>query len=365
MAPVRNARVILGEMPDPMSYPDPDKSVLYDPTPTIDIDTIPLNGGFLVKSLVFSIDPYLRGTMRPGGYVVGQPIYGFGLGVVIRSESPEVKPGDHVEGGLTFEEYSIRSTLRGSNPVMNLTLIENKENIPWTAYVGVAGMPGRTAFYGWKEYSKAKKGEVIFVSTGAGPVGSLVIQLAKREGLKVIACAGSDEKVQLIKDFGADVAFNYKTTKTRDVLAKEGPIDMYDDSRTFFPIAINSLLRLCSRYWDHVGGEMLDDALVATKEYARIIACGMISGYNSGNATPVRNLSQIMYKNVSLFGFYVFNLDRKYKEEFYRTIPALVAKGEIKYKEDVVYGLEKTGHAILAQQKGQNIGKSILIVSQE
>jgi len=132
----------------------------------------------------------------------------------------------------------------------DLTAIENPYNLPWSLFIGVLGMPGKTAYMAWKEYSQAKKGETLFVSTGAGPVGSLVIQIAKSQGLKVIASAGSDEKVKFMKEIGADVAFNYKTEKTTDILAKEGPIDIY---------------------WDNVGGETLEAALDAANTFARFI----------------------------------------------------------------------------------------------
>ena len=105
-------------------------------------------------------------------------------------------------------------------------ILENKEGLPWSVYVGVAGMPGQTAFLAWKEFARAKKGETAFVTAASGPVGSFVIQLAKSQGLKVIASAGSEEKVKFIRSIGADVAFNYKTTSTAEVLAKEGPINM-------------------------------------------------------------------------------------------------------------------------------------------
>lgn len=121
-------------------------------------------------------------------------------------------------------------------------------------------MPGKTADFGWKELSLAKKGEVAFVTAGAGPVGQLVIQLAKLDGLKVIASAGSDEKVEYLKTLGADVAFNYKTSKTAEVLDKEGPINVY---------------------WDNVGGETLEAAIDHAAVGARFIECGMISGYNN------------------------------------------------------------------------------------
>ncbi|KAI3615001.1 hypothetical protein WG66_016886 [Moniliophthora roreri] len=354
MAPVRNARVVFAEAPDDSAYPEPGKTIVYDSTPTIDLENVSLNGGFLLKTLVLSVDPYMRGRMRPGptghtdgrptGYTVGQPIYGYGISVVIRSENPEVKPGDHLEGTILFQEYNIKQSTKGPVPAANLNILENKENLPWSVYIGLGGMPGKTAYYGWKEFSHAKKGEVVFVSTGAGPVGSLVIQLAKRDGLKVIACAGSEEKVQFMKDVGADVAFNYKTTKPSEILAKEGPVDIY---------------------WDHVGGEMLDAALINSNRKARIIICGQISSYNTGGATPVRYLGQTIYKSITISGLYVSDHDHKYREEFYQTIPPLIAKGEIKYTEEAENGLETVGEAIYKQQKGLNKGKVVIKVADD
>ncbi|KAK1230319.1 hypothetical protein PQX77_006592 [Marasmius sp. AFHP31] len=245
---------------------------------------------------------------------------------------------------LDIQEYNIRDALEADDPTLTLNIIDNPHNIPWSVFVGAAGMPGKTAYYAWKEVAHAKAGEVIYVSTGAGPVGSFVIQLAKKDGLKVIASAGSEEKVKFLKRLGVDVAFNYKTTKTSDVLAKEGPIDIY---------------------WDNVGGEMLDAAIAASNRRARIIACGATAGYNSGGAEPVRNLAQIMYKNITIYGFYIYEHDHKYREEFYKTVPEWIANGQIKYAEEVYDGLEKVGEAILAQQKGQNVAKSVVKVADE
>ncbi|KAF9264322.1 NAD(P)-binding protein [Marasmius fiardii PR-910] len=322
MSPIRNARVVLKERPGPNDYPEPGKHVVYDSTPTIDVDNVPLNGGFLIKPLYFSIDPAIR--IRIGQQSIFSPhrIYNFGIGVVLRSEHPEVKPGDHIEGSFNLEEYIIRKELKGLQVYQNLNRIDNVHNLPWSVFVGVLGMPGKTSYYGWKEFARAKAGEVVYVSTGAGTV---VIQLAKRDGLKVIASAGSEEK----------------TTKTSEVLEKEGPIDIY---------------------WDNVGGEMLDSALIASRHKARIIICGAISGYNTGGE-PVRNLVQIIYKGVTIYGLYVFEHDHKYREEFYKVMPELVAKGEIKYTEEVTVGLEKAGEVILAQQKGLNKAKSVVKVA--
>jgi len=206
-------------------------------------------------------------------YPLGEPIVNFGVGVVIRSEFSGVKAGDHIYGILPFQHYFIKDNLD------YLKILENPYNLPWSTFVGVLGMPGQTAYMAWKEYSKAKKGEIAFVSGGAGAVGSIVIQLAKLDGLKVITCAGSEEKVKFVKEIGADVAFNYKTTSINEILEKEGPIDVY---------------------WDNVGGETLDAALMNASTGARFIECGMISGYNTGGQ-PVKVLYPSFF--LSLFFF--------------------------------------------------------------
>ncbi|KAF9470780.1 NAD(P)-binding protein, partial [Pholiota conissans] len=260
MAPIINGRILFNSVPT--GFPEPGKTTIYDTTQTIDLESIALDGGVLIKVLELSVDPYMRGRMRDPSvksyapaFVIGEPTYGFGVGVVVRSENPAFKTNDHVYGILEHQHYIIKKD------VSRIKVITNPNNLPWSTFIGVLGMPGRTAFMAWKEFSKAKPGETVFVSTGAGPVGSLVIQLAKKDGLKVIGSAGSEEKVQFMKEIGADVAFNYKTTKTAEVLEKEGPIDVY---------------------WDNVGGATLDAALEAASKGARFIECGMISTYNTG-----------------------------------------------------------------------------------
>jgi NADPH-dependent curcumin reductase CurA len=342
MAPITNARQIFNEVPT--DYPIPGRTVVYDASQTIDLENVPLRGGILLKTLVLSIDPYLRGRMRDPSiksyrpaFQLGQPLQNLGVGVVVRSEHPAFNVRDHVYGFFPFEEYSIHTQVEGFSKV------ENNHNLPWTVFVGAAGMPGQTAYCGWKEYAEAKKGEVAFITTGAGAVGSLVIQLAKRDGLKVIASAGSDEKVAFMKELGADVAFNYKTTKTSEVLEKEGPIDVY---------------------WDNVGGETLEAALAAAAMNARFIECGMISGYNS-KPYPVMNLMNIVTKGIKVYGFIVASILPKYKDTFYAEVPARIASGELKLKEDLAKGLESVGEAILAVLKGTNTGKSVIVVADQ
>ncbi|KAF8138686.1 NAD-P-binding protein [Boletus edulis] len=293
MAPVTNARQIFNEVPT--GYPIPGQTMVYDTTPTIDLENVPLNGGFLVKTLVVSIDPYMRGRMRDASvksyvaaFKVGEPLENYGVCVVLRSENSALGAGDHLYGMLPFEEYSIQTKPE------KFGKIKNEHNLPWRVVKSA------------------------FITAGAGAVGSLVIQFAKRDGLKVIASAGSDEKVAFMKEIGADVVFNYKTTKTSEVLAKEGPIDVY---------------------WDNVGGETLDAALAHAARYARFIECGMISGYNAA-AYPIMNLMNVMTKEIKMYGFLVF-------------------------KEELTKGLEGAGEAILAVQKGTNSGKSVVVVADQ
>lgn len=270
-------------------------------------------------------------------YTLGEPIPSYGVGVVLRSEFLDVKPGDHVYGMLPFQNYCIKNNLD------RLRVFENPYKLPWSTFLGVLGMPGQTAYMAWKEYSKAKKGEIVFVSGGAGAVGSIVIQLAKLDGLKVIGSAGSEEKVQFMKQVGADVVFNYKTTATAEVLEKEGPIDIY---------------------WDNVGGDTLEAALVNAAVGARFIECGMISGYNT-DTQPIKNLREVVTRSITMQGFIVSQLQAKHSSTFFAEMTTKVVSGEIQHREHVYDGLVNAGEAILAVQKGFNTAKAVIHVADE
>ncbi|KAF8135825.1 hypothetical protein EV363DRAFT_810677 [Boletus edulis] len=164
--------------------------------------------------------------------------------------------------------------------------------------------------------------------------------------MRVIASAGSDDKVEFLKELGADVAFNYKTTKTSEILAKEGPINVY---------------------WDNVGGETLEAALNAAAKHARFIECGMISGYDGSSkpSKPISNLFSIIPKEISMNGFVTTTLSSKYLETFEREVPALVASKELMYREVVTRGLENAEVAFDNFMKGALTGKSVVIVADE
>ncbi|GAA5902183.1 hypothetical protein JCM6882_006723 [Rhodosporidiobolus microsporus] len=246
----------------PTGAPVPGKTLKKVTDEAFDAETVALNGGILVQLKALSLDPYMRGKMRDPSvksytpaYTLGSPLEGFAVGEVVRSEHPDVKVGATFRGTLPYSEYAVvpKEKIAGQNRVL-----KNEEGLPWTTLVGAAGMPGATAWVGLYNIGRAQKGETIFVSAASGAVGQIVVQLAKKEGLKVIGSAGSDEKVEFVKSLGADVVFNYKTQSTQEILSQH-PFDLY---------------------FDNVGGETLDAVLATINNKGRIIACGSVSQYN-------------------------------------------------------------------------------------
>ncbi|CAA7264360.1 unnamed protein product [Cyclocybe aegerita] len=308
MAPVTNGRVLFTSVPS--GLPIPGQSTIYDTSELIDPDNVPLDGGFLLKTLELSIEPYMTTMMRgPGGkylpaYEIGKPTTGPGVAMVVRSEHADVKAGEHLLGLVEHVQYAVRKDLDNSQ------VIDNKYHLSWSTFTGVLGVPGRTAYMGWKGYSHAKAGQVVFVSVGAGCVGSLVIQLAKADGLKVIASTGSDEGKA--------------------------------------PSTYTGITRV----------ERRSKLLSTTPE------CGMISGYNTGGA-PVRNLLNVVSKSITMTGFVVYGLYAKYTAAFYAEVMSKFAKGEIKHREHVYDGLERAGEAIRAVHTGENKGKAVVHVADD
>jgi NADPH-dependent curcumin reductase CurA len=209
-------------------------------------------------------------------------------------------------------------------------------------YVGALGMPGMTAYSSLYEIGKPKKGETIFISAASGAVGQIVGQLAKREGLFVVGSAGSDDKVKYLVDtLHFDAAFNYKKEKPLEALSKYCPkgIDIY---------------------FENVGGETLDAVLLVANRLCRIIACGMISQYNTADAYGVKNLINIVAKSITMTGFIVSDFWAKYDKEFYENMEKFIHDGQIVYQEDITKGLEHGAAAFIGMLKGQNFGKAMI-----
>ncbi|KAM0756381.1 NAD(P)-binding protein [Meredithblackwellia eburnea MCA 4105] len=332
----RNQTLIFEEIPTGFPIPGQTTKLVEN---SIDLDKPLQDGQVLTKTVVLSLDPYLRGKLRDPdvksyapAFELGKPLSNFGVSRVVRSANTRFMEGDHVySADHVFSEYQ----LFGSEEAKGLMVLENKEGLPWTTWVGAAGMPGTTAWFGLDRIARPQKGETIFVSGASGAVGQMVIGLCKRLGLRTIGSAGSDDKVDFLKnELQVDVAFNYKTTSTKEILSKEK-----------FHI-----------YWDNVGGETLDDVLATIEEGGRIVSCGMISLYN-GESYGVKNTAEIFKKQLKFEGFIVIKHD---VSEFYKTVPGYIASGEIySPKEHIIKGLDN-GEGLLDVMKGGNFGKSVI-----
>ncbi|KAG1735111.1 uncharacterized protein EDB91DRAFT_569220 [Suillus paluster] len=335
-----NSRIIFNEMPH--GLPNPKTALIVDDTQSIDLDNVPLQGGILVKALAFSLDPYMRNRMRPveiqgdiDAFALGETITGFSVAVVLRSETPLIQAGQHVYGFMHANALGMKG--------LSLQVLDNKYNLPWRYYVGILGMTGQTAYYGLKDISNPKPGETLYISAACGAVGHMVVQLAKAQGLKVIASCGSDQKVSLVKSLGADHVFNYKTANTAAELRMHGPIDIY---------------------FDNVGGPTLEAAIDNVACNARIVICGMVSQYNLGTDKTygIRNLWLLNRYRAKMEGLVVIDWADKYLDEFHDVVPRDLAAGKLKYLEHVYNGMERVGEALVDLLIGNNVGKSVLVL---
>lgn len=303
--------------------------------------------GLLLKSLYASFDPYMRPRMRPAevksyspAYTLGQPIDGATIAKVLQSNNPAFQKEDLVIGRLPFQQFN---TLSGGE-VARLRRLENPLGIEdIRVFLGALGMPGLTAYSSFFEIGKPQKGETIFVSAASGAVGQLVGQLAKHEGLKVIGSVGSDEKLDyIIRELNFDGGFNYKKEKPADALARLAPdgIDIY---------------------YENVGGEHLEAALDALKDFGRVIVCGLISQYNEA-PYPIKNISNVLFKRLTMRGFIVgdANMGAKYSEEHQHHLQQWIKDGSFKALTHETDGIENAAEGLVGIFHGKNMGKAVL-----
>ncbi len=278
-------------------------------------------------------------------YTLGEPISNNTVAKVLKSDTPNLKPGDLVTGQLPTEEYSRVEKAAAES----LRKIQNEYNLDLKVFVGALGMPGLTAYSSFYEIGKPKKGETIFVSAASGAVGQLVGQLAKHEGLKVIGSVGSDEKLEYItKELGFDGGFNYKKEKPVDALRRLAPngIDIY---------------------YENVGGEQLEAAIEVMNKWGRIIACGMVSQYNKSEDERygVTNLMLIVGKSLTFRGFIVSDPDMgpKYYAERNKNVAAWLHDGTLKAKMSVTDGMDNAAEGLVGMLEGKNFGKAVLKIA--
>jgi NADPH-dependent curcumin reductase CurA len=307
----------------------------------------PSHGGVVVKTLLLSLDPAMRGWMNEGkSYIAPVAIEAVmragGIGVVVASESALFAIGDHVSGALGVQEYASfdeRQLGRGE-----LVKIDLRIAAP-TQWLNVLGMPGMTGYFGLMDVGQPQPGETVVVSGAAGAVGQTVGQLAKIKRCRAVGIAGGPAKCEwVVKELGFDACIDYKAGPVKDGLKAHCPkgVDVY---------------------FDNVGGEILDAALARLAMHARIVICGAISQYNATDAVkgPANYLS-LLVNRASMTGMVVFDWADRYAEAA-REMAGWIAAGKLKAKEDVVEGgVDAFPETLLKLFKGENFGKLVLKV---
>jgi len=327
----------------------------------------PAPGEVQVQNLWMTVDPYMRGRMAdravyaalsragkevPGGAIgkiaacnstmygwrpnfqVGETLQGGAIGEVAASDDPRFKPGDLVSSWLGWRE-------RFNAPAGSLQKLDTF-GLPPQAFLGVAGMPGLTAWVGLLKIAMPKPGDVVFVSAASGAVGSVACQIAKLKGHTVIGSAGGEAKCAFVKDIGVDHVIDYKATG-----------DLTEALLHAAPTGIDV-------YFENVGGEHLEAALAAANPFARFAICGMISQYNAiGLPNGPRNIMFVMGKSLRLEGYDIANyLDLM--PEFQREMSRWIHQGKITWKETIDHGIENAPAAFLKLCKGENFGKMLV-----
>lgn len=305
----------------------------------------PLNDGeVLIRNYYLSLDPAMRGWMREGeSYIepvnIGDVMRGSTIGEVVESKHPDFAPGDKTFGMGGWQDYTI------TRPGGRFRKLPDGVPFPLTYFLSVLGVTGLTAYFGLLDVGAPKAGETLVVSTAAGAVGSIVGQIGKIMGCRVIGIAGSTEKCRWItEDLGFDGAINYKKQ------------DVGKELRTLCPDKIDI-------YFDNVGGDILNECLGRLNVHARVVICGAITVYNAVEPMPgPSNYLTLLTKRSRMQGFVVLD----YVERFNEGIMALgqwVAEGKLKHREDIVDGLEQAPKAIHKLFDGSNQGKLIVKIA--
>ena len=297
-------------------------------------------GEILMRTCYVSVDPYLRGRMSDAKSYIApfelqKPLSSLVVAQIVETKHPGFTEGDSVTGMLEWKEYQ-KSDGEG------LTKIDGSK-VPLSAYLGILGMTGLTAYLGLNEIGVPKKEETLVVSGAAGAVGSIVGQIGKILACRVVGIAGTDEKVGMLKTtFGFDEAINYNTTANmREAIAVACPdgVDVY---------------------FDNVGGEVSDGVLANINKFARIIVCGIISGYNETEIPVGPRIQPFLLKNSALMkGFIIQDYTSKFAEAMAQLSEWLLG-GRLTYTETIVNGFDQIPQAFIDLFDGKNKGKMIV-----
>lgn len=298
----------------------------------------PVAGEVLVRNTFLSVDPYMRGRMNDvqsyvPPFALAAPLDGGAIGEVVESADPSLSVGDTVLHMSGWREHAVL-------PAGAVTRVDGSR-APVSAYLGVLGMPGLTAYVGLTRVAEVREGDRVFVSGAAGAVGSAVGQMARKLGAsRVVGSAGSPAKVAWLTDeLGFDAAFDYHDGPVAKQLATHGPFDVY---------------------FDNVGGDHLEAAILRMADFGRIAVCGAIADYNAEAPVPgPRNLMMLVSKRLTVRGFIVSDHGDA-APEFHRRAGQWLADGDLSYRETVVDGLDAMVEAFLGLYRGDNIGKMLV-----
>ena len=300
----------------------------------------PGHGQVLTRTIWLSIDPYMRGRLYDrASYApaqkIGETMTGETVGEVIASADPGFAPGDYVVGSRGWETHTL-------SKASDLTKLP-ASGAHLSAYLGVLGMPGVTAYSGMLDIGQPKAGETVVVSAASGPVGAVAGQLAKRAGARVVGIAGGPEKCLWVQEaLGFDDCIDHRS---HDVFA--------------------ALKEACPKgidvYWENVGGAVQHAVFAQLNFFSRVVMCGMVAQYNDAKPPPGPNLAFVVGKRVRIEGLIVFDKPHRYAEWREMATP-WVADGSLKFRETVVEGLDKAPDALADVLRGGNFGKMLVRV---
>lgn len=301
-------------------------------------------GELLIKNHYVSLDPAMRGWINSSrSYIepveIGDVMRAGTVGEVIQTHGDTLfKKGDFLSGWGGVQQFSITQG-KGYFKV-------DPSHAPLTHFIGTLGMPGMTAYFGILEVGKLKAGDVVLVSGAAGAVGSIVGQIAKIKGAHVIGIAGGKNKCDyVVNELGFDGAIDYKNESVFKGIKKHCPkgIDVY---------------------FDNVGGEILDNALIFLRKNARIVVCGAISQYNNSQLQGPKNYLSLLVNRASMQGMVVFDYADRYREAS-KNLSQWLMEGKLKSKEDVYTGIDNFHQTFLRLFNGDKMGKLVLNVQED
>lgn len=305
----------------------------------------PAEGEVVLRNLYISLDPAIRGWMGDDpNYIepiaLGDAVRSSIIGRVIKSNSADYAIGDVAMGLGAWEQFT-------TAPAVAINKLDESMGIPLTNFLGVLGPTGLTAYFGLLDVGKPVAGETVLVSAAAGAVGSVVGQIAKMKGCRVVGMAGTDDKCRwLTDDLGFDAAINYRTCGDYEAAIRQACPEGVDV------------------YFDNVGGEILDATLLCLNKFARVAVCGWISTYNLENAPGPVNLWQLVAQSATIQGFVVIDYMDRFPEGIAQLVEWFMA-GKLQFREEVVDGLDNVLPTFLKLFDGSNQGKLVIRIPED